>query len=124
MEQKDVVEHIWKMGKKFREVYNALASEIGLETGSIGYAPRQNLFFKIDGKDSAEMKTLFLQETIKRGVLIGNVILFNYSHSEEDIDKTLEVCKEALLIIKKGEGNLKPLIEGEIAGEVFRKKHE
>lgn len=125
MKQKDVVRHIWKIGAKFKEGYNALAKNIGVNTESNGYPPLQRLFFKdAQGKISAEIKSLFLQETIKRGVLLGNVVIFNYSHTEEDIDQTLQACEAALRIIKEAtdKGNVKDLIEGKLAGEVFRQK--
>ena len=125
MKQKDVVGHIWKMGAKFKEGYNSLAKNIGVNTESNGYPPLQRLFFKdAQGKVSVEIKSLFLQETIKRGVLLGNVVIFNYSHTEEDIDKTLQACEASLRIIKEAteKGNVTDLIEGKLAGEVFRQK--
>ncbi len=125
MKQKNVVRHIWKMGAKFKDGYNSLAKNIGVNTESNGYPPLQRLFFKdAQGKVSAEIKSLFLQETIKRGVLLGNVVIFNYSHTEEDIDKTLQACEAALRIIKEAaeKGNVTDLIEGKLAGEVFRQK--
>src|SRR3989338_4389015 len=125
MKQKNVVEHIWNMGALFKQGYNKITQELGVHSESVGFPPRQNLIFKDqEGKISKEMKTLFLQETIKRGVLLGNVVFFNYSHTKEDIQKTLDACKDALQIIKKGlaENNLAGLIEGELAAEVFRQK--
>ncbi len=125
MKQKNVVEHIWNLGALFKQGYNKIARELGINSESVGFPPRQNLIFKDpEGKISKEMKTLFLQETIKRGVLLGNVVFFNYSHSQKDIEHTLEACKDALQFIKKGldENNLAGLIEGELAAEVFRQK--
>lgn len=125
--EKNVVEHIWKIGEQFKEGFNSIAKEIGFNVESIGYPPRQNIAFKDTGKYTVlQIKTLFLQETIKRGILIGNVIFFSYSHTKEDIEKTLDVCREALKVVKEGieQDNLLEKIEGKIAREVFRKKSE
>jgi len=45
---------------------------------------------------------LFLQETALRGVLFrrGGLNFISFSHKEEDIQFTLDVCGEALAIIK------------------------
>ncbi|GAG99177.1 unnamed protein product, partial [marine sediment metagenome] len=44
------------------------------------------------------------QECAKRGVLFrrGGPIYICYSHTDKDIKKTIEVCKEVLNIIKRG----------------------
>jgi len=127
MQEKNVVEHIWEMGKRFKEGFNNIAKELNVNVECLGFPPRLNLIYKdAAGNASTEMKSFFLQETIKREILIGNVIFFNYSHTVEDIEKTLTACKESLLLMKKGlaQGNLRELMEGELAGEVFRKKSE
>ncbi len=127
MKEKNVVQHIWEMGKRFKGGYNQIAKEIGVETESLGYPPRQNLVFReMGGYSPIEIKSIFLQETIKRGILLGNVVFFNYAHTPKDIEETLGACKETLQIIKNGMANrnLRELLEGELAGEVFRKKAE
>jgi glutamate-1-semialdehyde aminotransferase/spore coat polysaccharide biosynthesis protein SpsF (cytidylyltransferase family) len=127
MQQKDVVDHIWKVGKMFNEGFNKIAQEIGIDVSCVGLPPRQNLVFKdATGNVSQEMKSLFLQETIKKHILIGNIIFFSYSHTEEDIRKTLDACREALVVLKQGvdQGNISSLLEGQMAAEVFRQKSQ
>ena len=127
IKEKNVIEHIWHVGKKFKDGYNALAKEFNLQTESIGYPPRQNIIFKEEkGFTPNEIYTLFLQETIARGILVGNVILFTYSHSEEDIEKTLDACKAALQYIREGidKGDLRQRVKGDMKGEVFRQKQD
>jgi glutamate-1-semialdehyde 2,1-aminomutase len=46
------------------------------------------------------MRTLFLQETIRRGVLMPSLVL-SYSHSESDIDRTVEAIDGALAIYRQ-----------------------
>ncbi len=127
LKNKDVLAYIWNLGKKLQQGLKNLSQETGVKFEALGKPPRQYLLFKDDkGYSSLEIKTLFLQETIKRGVLMGNAIFLTYSHSEEDIDATLKACEESLKIIRKAldEDNLRFLIEGKMGGEVFRKKAE
>jgi glutamate-1-semialdehyde 2,1-aminomutase len=53
-----------------------------------------------DKKPSQPFRTLFLQETIKRGLLMPSLIV-SYSHQDENIDKTIEAIHEALAIYRK-----------------------
>jgi len=49
---------------------------------------------------SQEFRTLFLQETIKRGLLVPSFVM-SYSHSDEDVDRTIDGVAESLVIYRK-----------------------
>jgi glutamate-1-semialdehyde 2,1-aminomutase len=46
------------------------------------------------------MRTLLLQETIQRGILMTSLVV-SYSHTDEDIDKTLDAIDGAMSIYAK-----------------------
>ena len=46
------------------------------------------------------MRTLFLQETIRRGVLMPSLVV-SYSHGDDDIDLTVEAIDGALAIYRR-----------------------
>jgi glutamate-1-semialdehyde 2,1-aminomutase len=48
-----------------------------------------------DGKPSQALRTLFLQETIRRGVIMPSLVV-SYSHQDADIDRTVEAIDGAL----------------------------
>ncbi|MEZ4689520.1 MAG: hypothetical protein R3A12_04805 [Ignavibacteria bacterium] len=48
-----------------------------------------------------EMKSLVQQEMIKRGILWGGFHNMCFTHSDEDVDYTLEVYREVLPVLKK-----------------------
>ena len=48
-----------------------------------------------DAKPSQAFRTLLLQETIKRGILMPSLVV-SYSHSDADIDATVEAIDGAL----------------------------
>ncbi len=123
---KGVIEHLWKMGKKLKDGFNALAVKHGLHTYTecIGFPPRTVITFKdMHGQESLELKTLFQQEAIKRGVLFSGAQNMCYSHTDTDIERTLEVYDESLGILAGAikEGDVESCLEGEIVQPVFRK---
>ena len=53
-----------------------------------------------DGRPSQAFRTLFLQETIRRGVLMPSLVV-SYSHTDEDIDLTVAAMDGALGIYRR-----------------------
>lgn len=123
---KDVIEHIWRLGRILKDGYNELSKKHSLEsyTSCIGLPPRTVITFKdAQGNESLEMKTLFQQEAIKRGILFSGSHNICYSHSDEDIDYTLKVYDEVFKILSRAveDEDFMKYIEGEIVQPVFRK---
>jgi glutamate-1-semialdehyde 2,1-aminomutase/spore coat polysaccharide biosynthesis protein SpsF len=115
LERDKVLDHIDLMGRKLQNGYNFIASTLNIETSCIGFPNRTMFMFP-----SGEHKSLFWQECIKRGVLFGYAQFINYSHKSEDIEYTLKVIEEALIVCKKNWVNPRKAIVGKPAGEVFR----
>jgi glutamate-1-semialdehyde 2,1-aminomutase len=53
-----------------------------------------------NGKPSQSFRSLLLQELIKEGIL-GPSLVISYSHSDDDIDRTIEAFDSALAIYSK-----------------------
>jgi glutamate-1-semialdehyde 2,1-aminomutase len=53
-----------------------------------------------DGAPSQAFRSLFLQETIRRGVLMPSLVV-SYSHTEEDIDRTVAAIDDALTVYRR-----------------------
>jgi len=125
LREKDVIEHLWRQGARLRDGYNALAREAGLagHTRCIGYPPRTVLTFTDGaGAESLAMKSLFQQEMIKRGILIAGGFNLCYAHSDDDIRRTLDACRDALAILARAlaEGRVEASLEGPVIQPVFR----
>lgn len=125
LKRKHAIGHFWDLGIFWRDGFNQIAKRLGVNAQVVGPGPRTHFVFE-DGykKESLDIKSLFLQETIKRGVLFGGPIFISFSHTKQDIDKTLDASEEALKIIKRAmiDGDVKKYLEGEPIGEVFRKR--
>ena len=98
-----MIEVLWSQGERLAKGINKSIDEHKLngyfevigKPCNLVYATRNN-----DGQPSQPFRTLFLQETIKRGILAPSLIV-SYSHTDADIDKTIEVVHEALYIYRK-----------------------
>jgi glutamate-1-semialdehyde aminotransferase len=102
LRKEPVVDHIFAQGERLRDGYNETAAAHGLEerTGCRGYPPRNAAYFRDENGDaSVGMKSLFVQECLKRGVLFSGMHLPNYSHSDADVELTLEVYDEAMGVL-------------------------
>lgn len=123
---KNLPEVLNSQGKKLKDGYNKIASELGMNyTSCSGYNCRTIMTFNGDlsGCNPLEMKSLVQQEMIKRGVLWGGFHNMCLSHTDEDIEYTLKAYKEVLPILKKAvdEKNVKGYLKGEAVEPVFRK---
>jgi len=119
-----VIEKLYEQGNKLKKGLSKAANELQI-----------NDYFQIIGPDncsvystldlkkspSQEFRTLFLQETIKRGLLMPSSIV-SYSHENADIIETIDKVYEALIVYKKAlnEGVNKYLV-GKSVKPVFRK---
>lgn len=113
--------HIWKLGNLLDVGIKKAAADLGLDINFAGSAPRHNLTFSDQYEDPEGMKALFYQEMVKQGILFPNVIYIQFSHTEEDIEKTVAASKKAFRIVKDNIDNLDSAIEGERPVSVFRK---
>lgn len=120
-----VIPHLWAQGLKLREGVATAAAAAGVPVKMLGQPPRSALaFFDRSGEESTLVKSLFLQECVKRGVLFGGPVMTTYSHTDRDIARTLDVVGEAMTIVGRaldGDGPAKYL-EGQPAQTVFRPK--
>ena len=122
---KNVIEHLWRQGARIRDGYNRMAKAAGLEerTRCIGLAPRTVVTFTdATGTDSLAMKSLWQQEMIKRGILVGAGFNICYAHGDDDVEATLAACGEALSVLARAVADrmVETSLEGPVIQPVFR----
>ncbi len=113
---KNVVSHCWKMGQMLKDGIIQLGKEIGIDVKWDGTPVRGLIKFSEQGPTNKLLYSIFLQECIKNGVLFGpGEVLISYSHTEEDIKKTLDVCQKAFKKIHDGinHNTVSQLLEGD-----------
>lgn len=130
--EKPVIEHLWQQGQRLRDGFNVLAEtyNLGHYLECVGLPPHTAISYK-DGAEKAgisadidflQVKSLFQQECVKRGVLVSSSQNMSFSHSNQDIDYTLRVYRTSMEILSVAlkEGDLLSRLEGPLVEPVFR----
>jgi glutamate-1-semialdehyde 2,1-aminomutase len=119
-----VIEHLNRQGERLRSGMMAAAAHHGLLDYFSVFGPACGLIVATNDpqkKFSYPYRTLFLQEMIKRGVL-APTMLVSYSHTDDDIDRTIEATAESLEVYKRAlEDGLERYLVGPPAKSVYRK---
>jgi glutamate-1-semialdehyde 2,1-aminomutase len=95
-----VVEHLYRAGERLARGFRQAVERHGLgEYVDVKGRPCNLLFGTRDrdGKASQPFRTLFLQETIRRGILMPSLVV-SYSHKDDDIDRTVDAVDGALAV--------------------------
>ncbi len=95
-----VIEHLHAMGARLRAGLNQAISRHDLQQHVAVIGRDCNLVYATRNQDGApcqSFRSLFLQEVIRRGVLMPSLAT-SYSHTDEDIDQTIEAVDGALAI--------------------------
>jgi glutamate-1-semialdehyde 2,1-aminomutase len=97
-EAEPVVEHLYRQGTRLHDGLVDVATRHGVSDHvfPVGF-PCNLLYATLDaeGQPSQSFRTLLLQETIRRGVLMPSLVV-SYSHGDTDIDDTLDALDGAL----------------------------
>ncbi len=119
-----VVEHLYHQGRTLREGLEAAARDQGVDG-----------FFKVVGRDcclayaaldergepSQAFRTLFLQETIRHGILAPSLVV-GYTHRDQDIERTVEAVHAALAVYARAlDGGVERFLVGRPSQVVYRR---
>ena len=102
-QREKVVEQLWHQGERLREGLRQVIDGLGLAEHfqvlglpcNLVYATRDE-----QRQPSQAYRTLFLQEMIKRGFIMPSMVV-SFSHSDEDIYRTVEAAGEALGVYRR-----------------------
>ncbi|MBU3597323.1 glutamate-1-semialdehyde 2,1-aminomutase [Polynucleobacter bastaniensis] len=126
-QEKNVINHIWQLGSLFQSGVREIAARLDVERyiDVIGYPCKTGLIFRDEtGAISPIARTLFLQESAQRGLLIPYISI-SYSHTEAEIITALKIIEDSLIEMKKAAENQGMLaaVQGAIIKPVFRKEN-
>jgi glutamate-1-semialdehyde 2,1-aminomutase len=114
-----VIEHLHRQGDRLSKGINEAVARRGVQRYFEVIGRPCNLLFGTrgpDGKPSQSFRTLFLQETIRRGVIMPSLVV-SYSHSDADIDRTIEAIDGALAVYAQA---LDDGVDGHLVGRPSR----
>jgi glutamate-1-semialdehyde 2,1-aminomutase len=128
MKEKNVVTYLSTQGEKLKNGYNEIAQKLEIDkyTKCSGYNCRTIITFDASAGDGLVLKSILQQEMIRRGILWGGFHNMSFSHTDEDILKTLNAYEQALLVVKQAieSGNANQYLLGTPVEAVFRKVSE
>lgn len=102
-QSEDVIGTLQRAGERLRDGIEAAIQRNGVgDRFSVAGRPCNLLYATrdADGNPSQSFRTLFLQETIRRGVLAPSFIV-SYAHTEEAIDHTIDAVDHALAVYRR-----------------------
>ncbi|MGA8709061.1 MAG: glutamate-1-semialdehyde 2,1-aminomutase [Steroidobacteraceae bacterium] len=119
-----VVDRLYTGGARLRTGIEQRSRSLGLQQ-HFGVVSRDvNLLYMTrdqGGAPSAQMRTLFLQEIMSRGVIAPSFVV-SYSHSDADIDRTLDVVYAALKVYRRAlENGVDDVLRSRPVLPVFRR---
>ena len=122
--EEPVVETLWRQGQRLAAGVEQAVRDLGLQKNfTLSGRPCCLVYGTLDGdqQSSQAFRTLFLQETMRRGLLAPSFVV-SYSHSDADIDRTVEAVGEALEVYSRAlTDGVDKYLEGRPVKPVFRK---
>jgi len=119
-----VVETLWERGKQLADGLRAAADSEGVsDFVPILGKPCCLAFGSRDegGNPSQPFRTLLMQEIIQRGILATSLVV-NYSHSETDIQRTVEAFAEAFKVYRAAlDEGVEKYLKGRSVKPAFRR---
>jgi glutamate-1-semialdehyde 2,1-aminomutase len=101
--EQSVIEVLWRQGKLLEKLINQSIQNNRLSECFEVLGRPCNLIYATrdeNGERSQSLRTLFMQEMIRRGVIAPSFVV-SFSHSDEDIHRTAEAVDETLAIYRK-----------------------
>ena len=97
-----VVEHLAELGRRILDGFYKIISEYKMESviRLCGHPAWTLLRFnQVESYDAWEIKTYWMQEVLKRGILMSASHNLTYSHTDADIDRLLSVYREVIPLL-------------------------
>lgn len=102
-QREGIVERLWRQGERLAAGVRREARQAGVEEYFQLLGKPCNLVYVArdpDKQPSQAYRTLFLQETLKRGLLMPSMVV-SAAHQDADIDRTIEEVGQALTIYRR-----------------------
>ena len=115
MREKKVPRHLEKTGKSIEKVWQAAAKKTGLAIATEG--PYALVTFAFEYPNKQELKTLFIQEMLRRGFLAAQTVYVSFAHKEAHVKKYAKAIHEVFLLISEAirTDSVRKRIEGPLA---------
>lgn len=103
LEKKHVLKHIWKIGRRLVDGLQEIIRGQEIDAKVVPMPPMPFIKFTYKDPDKRQKsKDTFYTEVVKRGVMVfpNHHWFVSYAHTQQDLDKTLEICRGSLKTVK------------------------
>lgn len=121
---KYVPRYLAEKGEALKDGFNRLAARLGLDfVRCRGYGFRSLVSFDASAGDPLVLKSFVQQELIRRGILWSGSHTISFSHTDAEIQATLEAYEEVLPMLKAAvaKNTVRSSLRGDPVEPVFRK---
>jgi glutamate-1-semialdehyde 2,1-aminomutase len=126
-QREGVIEHLYRQGTRLKDQAAEVIQRHGLtEFVKILGRPCCLSYSTLDQdrRQSQAFRTLFLQETIRRGVLMPSLVV-SYSHTDEDVDLTVAAIDGALAVYRRAlDDGVERYLVGRPSQTVYRRYNQ
>jgi glutamate-1-semialdehyde aminotransferase len=121
MKEKNVPDHLIKVGQKIQDGWKSSAAKHQLRIKVAGIYPLGHFAFEYE--NPLVLKTLFTQLMLDRGFLATNGFYASYAHKDEHVKMYLEAADDAFLFISNAieEGNPEKYLKGPVCHSGFKR---
>jgi glutamate-1-semialdehyde 2,1-aminomutase len=125
-ENQGVIEHMYRQGERLRRGIEAAVAAERLQEHVVVLGRPCNLVYATRDQQkqpSQAFRALFLQELIRHGVIAPSLVV-SFSHSDLDIDKTIDAVTQALRVYRSAlTDGVEKFLVGRPVKPVFRKEN-
>lgn len=121
MENYNVPEHLIRYGERINAGWEMIAKSEGLDISISGIPPLTHISFK--SENPLEVQTLYTQEMLEKGYLLGASVYTTYAYSDEIIDSFIRDSADVFRKIKEAldSGSFRSYLKGETIHAGFRR---
>jgi glutamate-1-semialdehyde aminotransferase len=119
-EEHNVIEKISQTGRYIRKGLTKIFKENNLNI-SVSGGLDSVVSMDIKEEDGLLLKTIFIQEMLKKGYLASNLIYVSYAHTKDIVDAYLENARLVFKLISENKNDLKKLLKSEVSHGGFQR---
>jgi len=121
MKKKSVQKQLIHFGEKINHGWRKLAEKYGIDIHISGIPPLTHLSFA--GENSLEIQTLYTQEMLEKGYLLGSAVYTTYAYTDEIINKFISDSDSVFCKIRDAiaSGNIKHFLKGDVIHAGFKR---
>jgi len=121
MEENNVQESLIRHGERINDGWHEIARRNGVKISINGIPPLTCLKFEAD--DPLAVQTLYSQEMLARGYLLGGAVGATYAYTDEIVDRFIDESDSVFILLKEAmeSGDVKKYLKGGIIHAGFKR---